>query len=200
MTEQTESSMNKFTRLFKDHPTIAAKAKAKMADASLGPVIDTTAIEVTEMPVIAAATASEDSATAVPAKPPRPLKPTRKSQSKPAKPDPQATGPKRKRGRPANGKRSNPGWFGRTFYIRKDTDERLEQALYLLKRSGIEVDKSQLADALLNAWAAVELGQADDFPISAILEKPEAAISDPTETLSTNDSAPPASHHPTGKP
>jgi hypothetical protein len=180
MTEQTESSMNKFTRLFKDHPTVAAKAKAKAVDASLGPVIDTTAIAVPELPAIAPAAAIEDSTAPgpalAPAKPPRPLKPTRKTQAKPIRPDPEATEPKRKRGRPANGKRSNPGWFGRTFYIRKDTDERLEQALYTLKRSGFEVDKSQLADALLNAWAAVELGQSDDFPISAILEKPEALL------------------------
>lgn len=178
MTEQTESSMNKFTRLFKDHPTVAAKARAKAVDASLDPVIDTTAITVTEplalAPAIEDATPTVPALAPAPAKPPRPLKPTRKSKSKPAKPDPNATGPKRKRGRPANGKRSDPGWFGRTFYIRKDTDERLEQALYTLKRSGFEVDKSQLADALLNAWAAVELGQVDDFSISAILEKPEA--------------------------
>jgi hypothetical protein len=186
--------MNKFTRLFKDHPTVAAKAKAKAADSSLGPVIDTTAIAVTETPVLAPAAAIEDSTTPVPAlapaKPPRPLKPTRKTQAKPAKPDPQATEPKRKRGRPANGKRSNPGWFGRTFYIRKDTDERLEQALYMLKRSGFEVDKSQLADALLNAWAAVELGQSDDFPISAILEKPETLLeiddTEPPTTITPN--------------
>jgi hypothetical protein len=181
MTEQTESSMNKFTRLFKDHPTVAAKAKAKAADSSLGPVIDTTAIAVTELPAIAPAAAIEDSAPKVvpalaPAAPPRPLKPPRKTKAKATKPDPNATGPKRKRGRPANGKRSDPGWFGRTFYIRKDTDERLEHALYTLKRSGFEVDKSQLADALLNAWAAVELGQADDFPISAILAKPAALL------------------------
>lgn len=179
MTEQTESSMNKFTRLFQDHPTVAAKAKAKAVDAALGAVIDTTAIDVTELPALAPAAAIEDSVPPVPAlapaKPPRPLKPPRKSSAKPTKPDPNA-GPKRKRGRPANGKRSDPGWFGRTFYIRRDTDERLEQALYTLKRSGFEVDKSQLADALLNAWAAVELGQADDFLISAILEKPTALL------------------------
>jgi hypothetical protein len=168
--------MNKFTRLFKDHPTVAAKAKANAVDLALGLVIDTTAVEVTEVPAIAPVAAIADSTPTLraiappPAKSPARLKPTR---SKPkTKSAPDATAPKRKRGRPANGKRSDPGWFGRTFYIRKDTDERLEHALYTLKRSGFEVDKSQLADALLNAWAAVELGQAADFPISAILEKP----------------------------
>lgn len=181
MTEQTESSMNKFTRLFKDHPTVAAKAKAKAVDLALeSSVIDTTAVTVTELPALAPATAIAASAPAVPAlppaKPPRPLKPTRKPPTKSAKRHPNSTELKRKRGRPANGKRSDPGWFGRTFYIRRDTDERLEQALYTLKQSGIEVDKSQLADALLNAWAAVELGQADDFLISAILEKPAALL------------------------
>ncbi len=183
MTEQTESSMNKFTRLFKDHPAVAAKAKAKAVDLALeSSVIETTAIAVTELPALAPSDAAADFPAQIPAlspaKPPRPLKPTRKSPAKLAKPAPNSTEPKRKRGRPANGKRSDPGWFGRTFYIRKDTDERLEQALYMLKQSGIEVDKSQLADALLNAWAAVDLGQADDFLISAILEKPAALLGD----------------------
>ena len=168
--------MNKFTRLFKDHPTVAAKAKAKAVDLSLGLVIETTAIEVTERPAIAPTVAIEASTPAMRAIAPAPTKSPARLKPKPSKakskPAPNATAPKRKRGRPANGKRSDPGWFGRTFYIRKDTDERLEHALYTLKRSGFEVDKSQLADALLNAWAAVELGQAADFPISAILEKP----------------------------
>lgn len=78
----------------------------------------------------------------------------------------------RKRGRPANGKRSDPDWYGRTFYIRKQTDDRLESALFKLKREGIELDKSQLVDALLNAWSQVELEQTDDFCIGEILEKP----------------------------
>jgi hypothetical protein len=179
--------MNKFTRLFKDHPTVAAKAKAKAVDLSLGLVIDTTAIEVTEVPAIAPAGAIEDSTppAIAPAKTPARLKPTR-SKPKPKSPL-DATAPKRRRGRPANGKRSDPGWFGRTFYIRKDTDERLEQALYTLKRSGFEVDKSQLADALLNAWAAVELGQAADFPISAILEKPVDDDDSPPAPITIDD-------------
>jgi hypothetical protein len=81
--------------------------------------------------------------------------------------------PRRGRGRPSGGKRSDPGWQSRTFYIRKGTDDRLERAILKLKHAGIELDKSQLADALLNAWAAVELGEFPDFPIGQMLEKPE---------------------------
>lgn len=80
---------------------------------------------------------------------------------------------RRKRGRPANGKRSDPDWIGRTFYVRKQTDTKLEDAIRKLRRSGIDVDKSQLVDALLYAWAAVELGEADNLELGDILERPQ---------------------------
>ncbi len=70
-----------------------------------------------------------------------------------------------KRGRPATGKRSNIDWYGRTFYIRKQTDDQLEEALFQLKRSGTEIDKSDLVDALLAAWSEVTLGVIPDFQI-----------------------------------
>jgi len=64
----------------------------------------------------------------------------------------------RKRGRPATGKRSDPGWIGRTFYIQKETDLDMEDALLRLKRQGIEVDKSELVDAVLAAWVKWQQG------------------------------------------
>ena len=47
----------------------------------------------------------------------------------------------KKRGRPAIGKRSDPKWIGRTYYIRKETDLDVEDELLRLKRRGIELDK-----------------------------------------------------------
>lgn len=90
-----------------------------------------------------------------------------------AKAEAEAKNIPRKRGRPANGKRSDPEWIGRTFYVRKQTDIKLEDAIRKLRRASIDVDKSQLVDALLYAWAAVELGEADDLELSDILEKPK---------------------------
>jgi hypothetical protein len=74
------------------------------------------------------------------------------------------------RGRPATGKRSNTDWQGRTFYVRKQTDDVLTSALFKLKRSGIALDKSELVDALLEAWAEITLGDISDFQIGEIVE------------------------------
>lgn len=90
-----------------------------------------------------------------------------------AKAEAEANNIPRKRGRPANGKRSDPEWIGRTYYVRKQTDVKLEDAIRKLRRSGIDVDKSQLVDALLYAWAAVELGEAADFELGDVLERPQ---------------------------
>jgi hypothetical protein len=79
------------------------------------------------------------------------------------------SGPK-KRGRPANGKRSDPNWSARTFYIRKTTDEKVECVLDQMKRYNINLDKSELIDLLLEAWAMVESGEIDDFQIGEILQ------------------------------
>ena len=70
--------------------------------------------------------------------------------------------PPRRRGRPATGKRSDPNWLGRTFYINKDVDRKIEIALLKLKQSqGIELDKSELVNGLLAAWLQAQLtGQA----------------------------------------
>lgn len=58
----------------------------------------------------------------------------------------------KKRGRPANGKRSNEEWLGRTYYIRRDVDIDVAMELLKLRRRGIEIDKSELVDTLLSAW------------------------------------------------
>jgi hypothetical protein len=197
MTDPTDPSENKFTRLFKDRSIAIAQAKPKVklggsaiaaaiaaaAARSLEPADDvleaelleaTAELEPTTQAAIAPATdqpteplTDSTTATAPPTKPPVQLQPQPKT-TKTRVPD----APRRGRGRPAGGKRSDPNWYGRTFYIRKETDERLERALLHLRRSGIEVDKSQLADALLNAWAAVELDEADDLTIGTIVAKP----------------------------
>jgi hypothetical protein len=184
--------MNKFSRIFEEHQ-LAAKAKAtpKVKGNPVAAAIAAAKEAVAEK----AKTDPEDSVnqpqasaklkvkvkarrakttTKGKADPPIQLKPTPKAHSAQAKQPPQTDKTPRKRGRPANGKRSDPGWYGRTFYIRKQTDELLEDALFKLKREGIDLDKSQLVDALLNAWAQVELEKVGDFQIGEILEKSDA--------------------------
>ncbi len=71
----------------------------------------------------------------------------------------------KKRGRPATGKRSNPDWIGRTYYIRKETDLDVESELLKLKREGIELDKSELVDFLLSEWVKSCQGDKATFRI-----------------------------------
>ncbi|MEC4807265.1 MAG: hypothetical protein SAJ12_18445 [Jaaginema sp. PMC 1079.18] len=65
----------------------------------------------------------------------------------------------KKRGRPATGKRSDPQWLGRTYYIRRETALDVEAQLLQLKRQGIEIDKSELVDGLLSAWVKWQQGE-----------------------------------------
>ncbi|HEY9605888.1 MAG TPA: hypothetical protein V6C85_30055 [Allocoleopsis sp.] len=74
----------------------------------------------------------------------------------------------KRRGRPATGKRSDPNWIGRTYYIRKETDLDVEDELLQLKRQSIELDKSELVDELLNAWVKWRQGEDLDFLLSEI--------------------------------
>jgi len=76
--------------------------------------------------------------------------------------------PTKKRGRPATGKRSDPDWIGRTYYIRKETDFDVEDELVKLKRAGINLDKSELVDFLLGAWVKWRNGENIDIQISEI--------------------------------
>jgi hypothetical protein len=74
----------------------------------------------------------------------------------------------KKRGRPATGKRSDDAWLGRTYYIKRETDLDVEDRLLQLKRSGIEIDKSELVDFLLAAWVKFQNGENPNFHISEI--------------------------------
>ena len=72
-----------------------------------------------------------------------------------AEPNPQ----KRKRGRPATGKRSDPEWIGRTYYVKEDTDINVEMELAMLRRQGVDMDKSELVDSLLDVWVKWRKGK-----------------------------------------
>ena len=74
----------------------------------------------------------------------------------------------KRRGRPATGKRSDPDWIGRTYYIRRETDFDIEDELIKLKRSGINLDKSELVDFLLAAWVKWRKGENIEIQISEI--------------------------------
>lgn len=74
----------------------------------------------------------------------------------------------RKRGRPATGKRSNASWIGRTYYVRREVDLNVEEELFQLKRQGIEVDKSELVDFLLETWVKFRKGEISKFPNGGI--------------------------------
>lgn len=75
----------------------------------------------------------------------------------------------KKRGRPATGKRSDPNWIGRTFYVKKETDFDVEGELFQLKRQGADIDKSELVDNLLNAWVKWRQSENSNFPTGEIL-------------------------------
>ncbi len=99
--------------------------------------------------------------------------PAKKSTPKPTpeeKPPEMAIAPEptKKRGRPATGKRSDPDWIGRTYYIRKETDFDVEDELVKLKRAGINLDKSELVDFLLAAWVQWRNGENIDIQLSEI--------------------------------
>lgn len=74
----------------------------------------------------------------------------------------------KKRGRPAKGKRSDPNWIGRTYYVRKETDLNVEEELLRLRREGVELDKSELVDALLDIWVKWRQGENADLRIAEI--------------------------------
>lgn len=71
----------------------------------------------------------------------------------------------KKRGRPAIGKRSDPDWIGRTYYIRRNTDLDVEEELHRLKRQNATIDKSELVDFLLSEWVKSQQGKKATFQI-----------------------------------
>lgn len=87
-------------------------------------------------------------------------------------PEPTAPEPK-KRGRPAKGKRSNPDWVGRTYYIRKETDLDVEEELLKMRREGIEIDKSELVNAMLDVWVKFRQGENANLRIAEISPRRE---------------------------
>lgn len=98
-----------------------------------------------------------------------------RSETQPTTPNltpPDTLEPKR-RGRPATGKRSDPKWIGRTYYIRKETDLDVEAELLQLKRQGFELDKSELVEELLNTWVKWRQGENSDFLMSEFSPRQE---------------------------
>jgi len=59
-------------------------------------------------------------------------------------------------------KRNDPAWITRTYYVKKSTDIDLEEELARLRRQGIELDKSDLVNAALEAWIAYRKGAPPD--------------------------------------
>jgi hypothetical protein len=86
---------------------------------------------------------------------PVPMSPTQLAPVVPTQP--------KKRGRPATGKRSDDAWIGRTYYVQRETDLDVEDYLLKLKRQGIEIDKSELVDFMLAAWAKWQQGENIDI-------------------------------------
>ncbi|NET09575.1 MAG: hypothetical protein F6K16_33705 [Symploca sp. SIO2B6] len=87
--------------------------------------------------------------------------------------------PLRKRGRPATGKRSDPDWIGRTYYVKRAIDLDVEGVLVQLKRQGIELDKSELVNSLLGAWVAWQQSSTDPFPTHQVLPHPSVSLEVP---------------------
>ncbi|PHV61305.1 hypothetical protein [Cyanobacterium aponinum] len=71
----------------------------------------------------------------------------------------------KKKGRPSTGKRSNPDWIGRTYYVKKEVDFDVADQLLQLKRQGIDLDKSDLVNFLLGEWVKSQQGENATFRI-----------------------------------
>lgn len=94
-----------------------------------------------------------------------------RSKSQPPKKEakiPNSQADTKRRGRPANGKRSDPNWIGRTYYVQTETDLDVEEQLLKLKREGKELDKSELVNALLGAWVKWRQGEDSELLIGEI--------------------------------
>jgi hypothetical protein len=78
-----------------------------------------------------------------------------------------------KKGRPAQGKRSNSEWVARTYYVRRDTDLAVELEMLKLKSEGVELDKSDIVDAALQAWLGIQRGESVEEAIARLRRKEE---------------------------
>lgn len=66
---------------------------------------------------------------------------------------------KKKRGRPATGKRSDERWISRAFYVEETTDLDLADEINQLRREGVKLDKSDLVNSCLIAWLKWRKGE-----------------------------------------
>lgn len=87
---------------------------------------------------------------------PSEAEPEKAATPKPGNPPAKA---KKKRGRPATGKRSDEGWISRAFYVEESTDIDLEAELAQLRREGVKLDKSDLVNSCLIAWLKWRKGE-----------------------------------------
>jgi hypothetical protein len=75
---------------------------------------------------------------------------------------------KRGRGRPPGGKRTDDKWIPRTYYVERNNDIDCEIELARLRAHGIELDKSDLVNALLGAWVKFQRGENTEIQLDEI--------------------------------
>lgn len=68
-------------------------------------------------------------------------------------------------------KRQDPEWLTRTYYVKKSTDLEVEDEMLALRREGVELDKSDVVDALLAAWVAYRRGMAPEQALEQVSPK-----------------------------
>jgi hypothetical protein len=99
-------------------------------------------------------------------------KPKAAAQTAPQEPEPETEKPpepvKRGRGRPPGGKRTDDKWIPRTYYVERNNDIDCEIELARLRAHGIELDKSDLINALLGAWVKFQRGENTEIQLDEI--------------------------------
>jgi hypothetical protein len=99
-------------------------------------------------------------------------KPKAAAQTAPQEPEPETEKPpepvKRGRGRPPGGKRTDDKWIPRTYYVERNNDIDCEIELARLRAHGIELDKSDLVNALLGAWVKFQRGENTEIQLDEI--------------------------------
>ncbi|MEY3298925.1 MAG: hypothetical protein RLZZ597_2185 [Cyanobacteriota bacterium] len=68
-------------------------------------------------------------------------------------------------------KRQDPDWITRTYYVKKSTDLEVEDEMLALRREGVELDKSDVVDAMLAAWVAYRRGMAPEHALEQVSPK-----------------------------
>jgi hypothetical protein len=73
-------------------------------------------------------------------------------------------GAKSKGGRPKGGKREDPDWVARSFFLQTATDNGIEDLVILSKRAGTLIDKSDVANTVLSAYVKFRIdGNTETF-------------------------------------